>query len=124
MNKTYEYSMRMLFDLQACQTQGSAQRGVGRYSKALYSAIESLCFPRDIFALVSDNHPSKVEFKGISSTRILHLPELPSWDTARDFEGGNEDSLDSTAYSARRSFTASLSFLRLVFWMLPGPGTR
>jgi len=100
MNKAYEYSMRMLFDLQACQTQGSAQRGVGRYSKALYLAIESLCFPRDIFALVSDNHPSKVEFKGISSTRILHLPELPSWDTARDFEGGNEDSLDSTAYSA------------------------
>lgn len=39
----------------------------------------------------------------------------------RDDKGRNAP---CTAYSARRSFTASLSFLRLVFWMLPGPGTR
>ena len=44
-------SIRLLFDLQACQTEGSARRGVGRYSQALFSAILRVAGPRSIHAL-------------------------------------------------------------------------
>ncbi|TWA50488.1 hypothetical protein FBZ84_1411, partial [Azospirillum baldaniorum] len=42
MGKVDRRTTRLLVDLQACQTVGSARRGVGRYSKALFEAMAEL----------------------------------------------------------------------------------
>src|SRR5580700_1956814 len=92
-------SLRFLFDLQATQTPGSKNRGVGRYSHALFKA----CFTQEtsatIYALLSQGHaPPNIAF--FNQARVLQLPTLPNWDTERNFLGGELDSLDAIAYSS------------------------
>src|SRR3954464_5672146 len=93
-------STRLLFDLQACQSEGHARRGVGRYSRALFSAICELSAPRDLRAVLSDSLPYQPSGLRLSQDRILRLPPLPDWGSERDFLGGARDSLDALAYSA------------------------
>jgi glycosyltransferase involved in cell wall biosynthesis len=92
-------SLRFLFDLQATQTPGSKNRGVGRYSDSLFKAFFSEEPSANIYALISQDLPSP-NLAFINQARILRLPTLPHWDTERDFLGGNQDSLDAIAYSS------------------------
>jgi glycosyltransferase involved in cell wall biosynthesis len=93
-------SIRILFDLQACQTAGSAQRGVGRYSKALFEAISRLASPREIHALAGSHHPFPLLLGEFPRQREHLIGALPDWETARGFEGGERDALDAASISA------------------------
>ena len=93
-------SMRILMDLQACQTLGSGPRGVGRYSKALFTNIAMERGQRDLFALVAPHLPVAVDLGVLSESRVLRLPNLPAWGSSRDFQGGEQDALDGLALSA------------------------
>ena len=104
MNEQTSY-FRVLFDLQACQSKASYNRGVGNYSHELSSALVGQSTDLDIFALVSDALSYKVSIDGLPESRTLRLPALPQWDTARDFIGGEQDALDSLVHAA---FTASV----------------
>lgn len=93
-------SLRILFDLQACQTSGSAYRGVGRYSSALFETSASLAAPRDVFALTSKHLAHCYEPQNINPNRIIEAGTLPDWHSARNHEGGDQDALDGIALSS------------------------
>jgi glycosyltransferase involved in cell wall biosynthesis len=93
-------SLRILVDLQACQTHASANRGVGRYSKALFESLNSAAGERRLFGLVSAEHSVFPEFNGLTQTRMLIAPSLPDWQTKLDFRGGDRDSIDALLHSA------------------------
>ena len=99
-NEVQRRTLRILMDLQACQTSGSGTRGVGRYSKALFTHIGMERGQRDLFALVSPHLPIAFESTILSESRVLRLPELPNWSSPRDYKGGEEDTLDGLALSA------------------------
>src|SRR5665213_982618 len=100
MSSAERHSPRVLLDLQACQTQGSANRGVGRYSLGLANAIAAAAGPRDLRVLLSGQLQHQPESLPVREASIARLPALPNWHSARDFEGGESDSLDAVAYSA------------------------
>jgi glycosyltransferase involved in cell wall biosynthesis len=100
MSSAARHSTRLLLDLQACQTVGSAHRGVGRYSLGLTDAIAAAAAPRDVRLLLSDGLPHQPSRLPVGGPRIAHLPALPEWHSTRDFQGGERDSLDALAYSA------------------------
>lgn len=93
-------SIRILMDLQACQTLGSGSRGVGRYSKALFSNIAKERGQRDCFALVASNLPVSVDLGALDKSRVLRFTTPPAWGSPRDYQGGEEDTLDGLALSA------------------------
>jgi glycosyltransferase involved in cell wall biosynthesis len=93
-------SMRVLVDLQACQTAGSAQRGVGRYSQALFSAIAKSAPPRSIHAVGAAHHPFPLTLDRFPANRLCTLGSMPNWNTPRDFNGGEQDALDAGVLSA------------------------
>lgn len=93
-------SLRILFDLQACQTSGSAYRGVGRYSSALFENVASLAAPREIFALTSGHLAHRYEPRNISRARVIEAGVLPDWHTGRSYEGGDQDALDGIVLAA------------------------
>lgn len=93
-------SVRILFDLQACQTAGSADRGVGRYSKSLFEAMLIEAKACQLFGLVSAAHRFQPRFKNIAAERLIVQKELPDWQTERDFRGGSRDSIDAVLQSA------------------------
>lgn len=93
-------SLRILVDLQGCQTPGSASRGVGRYSKSLFMELARTAAPRDIFGLASDDLPHPVRWENVPEERMLRPPRLPEWGVPRDFEGGQQDSLDAALYAS------------------------
>jgi len=92
--------MRLLIDLQAGQTSGSAHRGVGRYSTALVNAVAAACAPRDLRVLTSKLLPHESVGVHVSKNRFIALPSLPDWQVKRDFSGGDRDTLDSIAYTS------------------------
>jgi glycosyltransferase involved in cell wall biosynthesis len=92
-------SIRILFDMQACQTAGSAHRGVGRYSRALFQAMVDVAAPREIHTLGSQQHPHPLALDDFPENRQHFVPSLPDWKTVRDFDGGEQDSLDAAALS-------------------------
>jgi glycosyltransferase involved in cell wall biosynthesis len=100
MRETSYRSLRLLVDLQACQTAGSGMRGVGRYSKALFSGLLSECCDHDIFAHMATHLPVALDLPGLQRPRILKTSALPPWATDRDFRGGEQDTLDSLLLSA------------------------
>jgi glycosyltransferase involved in cell wall biosynthesis len=93
-------SLRLLVDLQGCQTPGSANRGVGRYSRSLFLELAKTAAPREVFGLASDHLAHPVHWDGIPEERMLRPPQLPDWGVARDFEGGEQDSLDAALYAS------------------------
>ena len=52
--------MRILTDLQACQT-ASRRRGIGRYSLALLDALTQIAEPHELSLLLNATHPESVE---------------------------------------------------------------
>ena len=100
MAETDKRSVRLLLDLQACQTRGSAGRGVGRYSEALFSHLVGSRGHRDVFALLSNGLPLAPDLESVSEARILRLDEMPDWGTNRNHQGGEQDALDALAYSS------------------------
>ena len=100
MSSLARHSTRLLLDLQACQTQGSANRGVGRYSTGLTGGIVDVEPRLDVRVIMSDTLPHRPSNSPIGEDRIGWLPPLPDWPTERDFTGGERDSLDAVAYTA------------------------
>jgi hypothetical protein len=100
MSSAARHSTRLLLDLQATQTEGSANRGVGRYSMGLATAVAAIAAPRDLRLLLADALLHQPRGMPVSEERIVRLPALPDWQTTRDFGGGERDSLDATAYMA------------------------
>lgn len=98
--ETERRSVRLLFDLQACQTEGSAHRGVGRYSQALFSAMLEVANPRRIHALASAQRRNQPDLRGVPGNRRHYLTDLPQWGSARDHSGGDQDTLDALAVSS------------------------
>lgn len=98
MGKVDRRTTRLLVDLQACQTVGSARRGVGRYSKALFEAMAELRGARDLFGFVSEHHPHRLETEAVGQSRLVQAPPLPEWGVGRDYDGGERDALDGLLY--------------------------
>ena len=100
MGETDRRSIRILFDMQACQTAASAQRGVGRFSKALFSTIAAAAPPREIYALGSRRLAHPLTLDGFPENRRCLVGALPEWKSERDFDAGEQDSLDAASLSA------------------------
>ena len=100
MRETDLRSIRALFDLQACQTPGSAQRGVGRYSTALFEAMAEIASPRQLFGLLGAQHPTAPRLEKFPRSRLLWADPLPDFKTTRMFQGGEQDAIDSHLYSS------------------------
>lgn len=100
MSELSHRTLHLLVDIQACQTEGSGTRGVGRYSRAFFSGLVSAAGQRDIFAHLATHLPVPVELGGFPESRVLRSPSLPAWCTNRDFSGGEQDTLDALALSA------------------------
>jgi len=100
MRETDLRSIRILFDLQACQTPGSAQRGVGRYSTALFEAMAEIASPRQLFGLLGAQHPTSPRLEKLPRSRLLWADPLPDFKTTRMFQGGEQDAIDSHLYSS------------------------
>lgn len=92
-------TLRVLFDLQACQTLSSANRGVGRYSSSLFETIGSMGSPREIFALTSTELMHDYKPEKINPANILNAGKLPDWHSRRSYSGGDQDKLDGIAMS-------------------------
>lgn len=97
--QTNQRSIRILFDLQATQTQESRSRGVGRYSRDFFNAVAKVASPREIFGLFNSTDPID-HFDSLSENRKILFPCMPNWETFRDFNGGDSDTLDSLALSS------------------------
>lgn len=97
-------SIRIAVDLQACQTAGSAHRGVGRYSRSLFLEMYRQSGRREFFGLASPHLPFQVAWPEIAEERMIRPPQLPNWGGVRSFEGGEQDALDAALYA---SVTAS-----------------
>jgi glycosyltransferase involved in cell wall biosynthesis len=93
-------SIRILVDLQACQTGGSAQRGVGRYSAAFFEAMAKVAAPRDLFGLLGTQHPTSPALDKFRQERVLRADVLPDWRAERSFHGGEQDTIDSHLLAA------------------------
>lgn len=93
-------STRFLFDLQACQSENSAFRGVGFYSKDFFSSMNATSSPAEVYALLSSQLPFYAPIADLNPARILKLNALPAWKTPHDFMGGDADTLDSIAYTS------------------------
>ena len=93
-------SVRVLVDLQACQTPGSAQRGVGRYSTALFEAMAEIASPRQLFGLLGGQHPTAPQLEKFPRSRLLWADPPPDFSTQRLFDGGEQDAIDSHLYSS------------------------
>jgi len=100
MSSGTRHSTRLVLDLQACQTQGSANRGVGRYSTGFAAGLLCAGSELDMRAILSEGLPHRPRDIPIGAERIAWLPQLPEWQTDRDFAGGERDSLDAVAYTA------------------------
>ena len=100
MSEVSKRSMRLLIDMQTCQTAGSGLRGVGRYSRAFFSSLLSEGRQYDFFAHVASHLPVPLHLHRISESRILRSSIPPAWGTDRDFRGGERDALDALALSA------------------------
>jgi glycosyltransferase involved in cell wall biosynthesis len=93
-------SIRLLVDLQACQTAGSAKRGVGRYSQALFEAMAAAAQPRQLFGLLGAQHSTVPELNKFPRSRLLWSKPLPDFKTGRFYLGGEQDSIDSCLYNS------------------------
>ena len=91
MSESKSNSLRILFDLQACQTSGSAHRGVGRYSSALFETIASFAAPREVFALTSEYLAHSYEPRNVNPAKVLEVGALPAWYSDRSYEGGDQE---------------------------------
>jgi glycosyltransferase involved in cell wall biosynthesis len=87
-------SHRWIFDLQACQTAGSAHRGVGRYSQALFEAIQARDEPIDLRAMFGSGLPFMPSIRRLGAHRTIKLPEMPTQFGVRRYQGGPQDELD------------------------------
>jgi len=100
MSKNRPDSLRVLFDMQACQTPGSANRGVGRYSSSLLETVGSMAKPREVYALTSTELMHDYKPENIDPANILIAGKLPDWHSPRSYSGGDQDKLDGIALSA------------------------
>jgi glycosyltransferase involved in cell wall biosynthesis len=93
--------MRILMDLQACQTEGSVRRGVGRYSLSLFQALYAQAAPREVFALAGRHFTDIFDLAdGLPADRVISCPPIPPWPSKALWEGGDADMLDAAAYCA------------------------
>lgn len=92
--------MRILFDLQAAQTNGLFRRGVGNYSQGLFETFAERNPLADTFALTSKWLPNPLDLTCVSNDRILTLEDKPCISEAGDFNGGNRDSLEALYHSS------------------------
>jgi hypothetical protein len=76
--------MHLLIDLQACQTPGSRQRGIGRYSLALALAMAEQAHARGhrVSLMLSDRFPEalvelRLRFEPLVGAANIHLLALP-----------------------------------------------
>ena len=95
MSEINNRSIRILFDLQACQTEGSAKRGVGRYSESLFKAIMHQSRPRQIYGLLSKQHKFFPQLSGVQPDQLIHGDVLPEIESPRFYAGGELDSIDN-----------------------------
>lgn len=74
--------MRILIDLQACQSTGSRHRGIGRYSLALARAMVKNAGSHDLQLMLSGLFPETIqplrhEFEGLVPSDRIHIWQTP-----------------------------------------------
>ncbi|MGY4830588.1 glycosyltransferase [Sphaerotilaceae bacterium SBD11-9] len=109
-------TQRWVFDLQACQTAGSAHRGVGRYSHSLFNAVRTARPAIDFRAVSNETLQQLPKLPSLSPDRRLQIPELPGGLGARKYQGGPQDDLEGILLSNRLApLKADLIHLSHVF---------
>jgi glycosyltransferase involved in cell wall biosynthesis len=93
-------SIRIALDLQACQTAGSAHRGVGRYSRSLFLEMVRQAGHREFLGLAAPHLPFAVSWPEVPEERMIRPPVLPELAGRRSFEGGEQDALDAALYAS------------------------
>lgn len=76
--------MKLLVDLQACQTHGSRRRGIGRYSKALALAMARGARGHELHLAASNCFPDAVREIRESFLDVLPVEHLHVWDLPRN----------------------------------------
>ncbi len=74
--------MRIVLDLQACQTPGSRNRGIGRYSMSLALAMARHAQEHDVLIALSNRFPGTIEpvrraFDGLVRPQNIHVFDVP-----------------------------------------------
>lgn len=96
-----QHSTRIIVDLQAGQTLGSFQRGIGNYSCGFFDHLAKQLPAGDVFALTSDALPHQVDCSAVQPNRRIVMSPQIDWHTPFEFQGGNRESIGSVAYSAQ-----------------------
>ncbi|MCC9595491.1 MULTISPECIES: glycosyltransferase [unclassified Rubrivivax] len=94
-------SQRWIFDLQACQTAGSAHRGVGRYSQSLFEAILARREAVDLWGVLGSGLPHRPALRGLGGHRVVELPAWPDAFGRRKHHGGPRDELEGLLLAHR-----------------------
>ena len=102
--------MRMVVDLQACQTRGSRHRGIGRYSMSLLKAMLRRAHGHEVHVLLNGSFPEAIADVRRNLNGLIDMARLHVW---RGLEGvaaanpGHRWSLRA-AEALRNAFIASM----------------
>jgi glycosyltransferase involved in cell wall biosynthesis len=104
--------MRLVVDLQACQSPGSRVRGIGRYSLSLARAMVRRAGKNEVVIALNGCIPDSIDWMRASFSDVLRLSQVRTWqsipDIAEAFNGG-----------AARSQAASELFRQAMMAMRP-----
>ncbi len=100
MSKLDHRTMRILFDMQACQTLDSTHRGVGRYSRAFFESIYKIRGDIDVTTFANDSLRYPFASNGFGDGRVIRMSGMPSWQSGRIYQNGDAEFLDNVAHSA------------------------
>lgn len=82
--------MRIVIDLQACQTTGSRHRGIGRYSLSLVKAMLRQTTQHEFYILLSGLFPDTIEYLRAEFSEYLPVERIVVWhapkNVAENFE--------------------------------------
>lgn len=93
--------MRVLIDLQACQSPGGSIRGVGRYCMALCRAMVRQCRGHDVWVAVNSAMPASVAHVRDSLSDILPPERILSWAGLRPTQAIDPSNASRAAVSER-----------------------
>jgi glycosyltransferase involved in cell wall biosynthesis len=86
-------SVRCLFDLQCCQSQGSRNRGVGRYSEELFAAVAAAPGQHDVWSALLASRPKPERILRAAKGKVLEIANYPATSSPPDYLGGDADAI-------------------------------
>lgn len=95
------FSTRFAFDLQACQTYGAYQRGIGNYSMGLFDAISKVLPASECFSIGSKILPHDLPTAVTKRKQHIELSTELDWRDHPAYLGGDVETLGAIEYAAQ-----------------------